>query len=161
MIKDPNSEGSETDITEQKQLLDKIRADFEEISITVNEAEKLRRQLKDLMPLVSGDVLDNVRSLDSAATQVENQMIQIKHTGKGQDVIRLPGVLMEKLSYLAMTVAISDFKPADQYVEVYEKLHKEWVEVQKAWNEIRNSKVNALKDSMDEQQIGPLIIGED
>ncbi len=161
LLKDPNTEGSLSDISEQKELLDEIRDDFEEMSIAVNEAEKLRRQLRDMMPMVEGDVLSDVKALDSVATSVENQIIQLKHTGKGQDAIRLPGMIMEKLSYLAMTVAIADFKPADQYVEVYEKLHAEWLEVQKAWEKVKNEEVNSMRDTMKENQVGPLIFGED
>ncbi len=161
LLKDPNTEGSLSNINEQKALLDKIRDDFEEMSIAVNEAEKLRRQLRDMMPMIEGDVLRDVQALDSVATSVENQIIQLKHTGKGQDAIRLPGMIMEKLSYLAMTVAIADFKPADQYVEVYEKLHAEWLEVQKAWEKVKNEEVNSMRDTMKENQVGPLIFGED
>ncbi|MEM7297395.1 MAG: sialidase, partial [Bacteroidota bacterium] len=121
LLKDPNTEGSLGDINDQKELLDKIRIDYEEMSSAVNEAEKLRRQLRDIMAMVSGDLLTEVKKVDSLATQAENQIIQLKHTGKGQDVIRLPGMLMEKMGYLASTIAIADFKPADQYLEVYEK----------------------------------------
>ena len=113
------------------------------------------------MPLVSGEILVDIKALDSAATQLENKMVQLKHTGKGQDVIRLPGMIMEKLSYLAMTVAIADFKPVDQYVEVFDKLHTEWLEVKKNWELMKNQDVTSLRNTMKENQVGPLIIGED
>ncbi|MEO1051041.1 MAG: sialidase [Bacteroidota bacterium] len=159
LMKDPNSEGTLNDINEQKALLDKIRTDYEEISLAVNEAERLRRQLKDLKPLVSEEMSAQITALDSVVTQVENQMIQLKHTGKGQDLIRLPGMLMEKLNYLANTIAIADFKPADQYVEVYEKLHAEWAEVQKTWEQVKKKDIASFDATMKEQKIGPLIIG--
>ncbi|MEM9391263.1 MAG: sialidase [Bacteroidota bacterium] len=159
LIKDPNSEGTLSDIKEQKVVLDKIRSDFEEIALAVNEAEKLRRQLRDMMPMVSGDVLEKVELLDSVATAVENQMIQLKHSGKGQDAIRLPGMLMEKLSYLAATIAVADFKPADQYVEVYDKLHAEWLDVKKAWDQVKSQEVISMQTTMKENKIDPLIIG--
>ncbi len=159
--KDPNSEGSLADISAQKELLDKVRTDFEEISLAVNEAERLRRQLRDMMPMVSGDILMDIKALDSVATTVENQMIQLKHTGKGQDAIRLPGMIMEKLGYLAMTIAVADFKPADQYVEVYEKLHAEWLRVQETWTQVKKEKVATLQNKMKENEVGPLILGED
>jgi hypothetical protein len=160
LIKDPNSEGSMADIQAQKELLDKIRTDFEEISQTVNRAEKLRRQLQDLMPMVSGTLLDQVKAVDSMATSVENQMIQLKHTGKGQDAIRLPGMLMEKMSYLASTVAIADFKPADPYVAVYDQLHEEWIGVRENWQKVKEQ-VSSLNQSMRTQNIGPLMGGKD
>jgi uncharacterized protein YecT (DUF1311 family) len=88
-------------------------------------------------------------------------MIQLKHSGKGQDQIRLPGMLMEKLSYLASTVAIADFKPADQYVEVYEELHAEWKEAQQAWNQFKKEEVAAFQNTMKSASSGPLIIGSE
>ena len=158
LLKDPNSEGTLSDIKEQKELLNKIRTDFEEMSLAVNEAEQLRRQLKDLIPFVSGDLLTEVKELDDIATKVENRMIQLQHTGKGQDLVRRPGMVMEKMNYLANTVAIADFKPADQYVEVYDKLHTEWLEVQKAWEEVKSKNVTALHEKMKEKQVGPIIL---
>ncbi len=161
LLKDPNTEGSLSDIAAQKELLDKIRLDYEAISKTVNEAEKIRRQLRDMQPMLTGDRADQVKNLDSVATALENKMIQLKHSGKGQDLIRLPGMLLEKLNYLANTVAIADFKPADQYVEVYEDLHAEWVAVEKAWNQFKKEEVATFQNSMGGDSTGPLIIGSD
>lgn len=161
LLKDPNTEGSLNDIAAQKELLDNIRTDYESISKTVNEAEKIRRQLKDMIPLLPSDKADQVKQLDSTATALENRMIQLKHTGKGQDPIRLPGMLMEKLNYLATTVAIADFKPADQYVQVYEQLHSEWVAVRQAWNQFKNEEIKAFQSGMQTDAVGPLIIGSE
>ncbi len=157
--KDPNSTGSAADIQQQKALLDKIRADYEELSIAVNEAEKLRRQLRDLMPMVDEDMREELEALDKNVTAIENRMLQLKHTGKGQDVIRVPGMLMEKLAYLATTVAIADFKPADQYVEVYEKLYGEWTEVQQSWTQLKEGEVATMREKLIET--GPLIVEAD
>ena len=68
-------------------------------------------------------------------TELENRMIQLKHTGKGQDGIRLPGMLLEKLAYLSSAVGTADFKPADQQTAVFDKLHAEWNTVKKEWQE--------------------------
>ena len=159
VLKDPNTEGSLGDIAAQKELLDKIRLDYEAISKSVNEAEKMRRQLKDMQPMLSGDGADQAKKLDSLATALENRMIQLKHSGKGQDLIRLPGMLLEKLNYLASTVAIADFKPADQYVEVYEELHAEWKTVEQVWNQFKKEDVAAFQRSMQSSSAGPLILG--
>ncbi|MDP5054933.1 MAG: hypothetical protein NWP69_14180, partial [Congregibacter sp.] len=147
-------------IREQKALLDKIRTDFEAMSIAVNEAEALRRQLRDLMPLLTGDMLTDVQALDETVTAIENQMLQIKHTGKGQDTIRLPGMIMEKLAYLASTVAIADFKPADQYIDVYAKLSAEWAEVKAAWEQVKGGDVVRLREKMIASGVAPLILAE-
>lgn len=159
LLKDPNTEGSLSDIDAQKELLDKIRLDYEAISRSVNEAEKIRRQLKDMLPMLTGDKAQQVQQLDSMATALENQMVQLKHTGKGQDAIRLPGMLMEKLNYLASTVGIADFKPADQYVEVYQQLHEEWKRLQKAWDQFKKEEMAAFQNKMQNNAVGPLIFG--
>jgi photosystem II stability/assembly factor-like uncharacterized protein len=161
LLKDPNTTGSEADIAEQKALLDRIRADFEALTLAVNEAERIRRQLRDLKPMVGEDLRTELEALDDSLMAVENRMIQLKHTGKGQDLVRLPGMLMEKLSYLAQTVAIADFKPADQYVEVYEKLHAESLEAQEAWQAIKDGELAAMRARMVEEKIGPLIVNAD
>ena len=161
LMKDPNSEGTLEDITSQKELLVKIWNDYQSISTTVNEAEKIRRQLKDMHPLLEGERAKQVHKLDSMATMLENKMLQLKHTGKGQDPIRLPGMLMEKLNYLASTVAVADFRPADQYVQVYQKLHAEWEDVQKAWNQFKKEEIAGFQNSMQNKDVGPLIIGSE
>ncbi|MEM8490338.1 MAG: sialidase [Pseudomonadota bacterium] len=161
VMKDPNSEGSLDDIRDQKALLDQIRADFEEMSLAVNEAERLRRQLRDLLPMLPEEMHEEVNALDATVTAIENQMLQIQHTGKGQDVIRLPGKLMEKLAYLASTVAIADFRPADQYLEVYESLHREWTESASAWNGVKSGEVAAMRERLIAEQLGPLVLGPD
>ncbi len=66
---------------------------------------------------------------------------------------------MEKLAYLASTIAIADFKPADQYVEVYEKLHAEWSEVQQSWVALKDGEVVTMREKLIET--GPLIVGAD
>ncbi len=71
-------------------------------------------------------------------------------------MIRLPGMLMEKLSYLASTIAIADFRPADQYAEVYEKLHAEWLEVQQAWQTVKENELAAMRAKLIDNRIGPL-----
>ena len=111
--------------------------------------------------MLDSEKADQVQKLDSVATALENKMIQLKHSGKGQDAIRLPGMLMEKLSYLSSTVAIADFKPADQYVQVYEKLHAEWEEVQQAWNQFKKEEVAVFQSAMQSDDVGPLILGKE
>ena len=164
VLKDPNSEGTMQDIQLQNELLSKIKADFEEISVTVNKAERIRRQLLDLKPMLSKDMKELNKMLsevDSSAQEIENKMIQIAHTGTGQDVIRLPGQLLEKLSYLSSTVAIADFRPADQYGEVYEKLHQEWQSVHTEWNTFLEGPLSELVEMLQNNKIGPLIVSRE
>ncbi|MEM9833254.1 MAG: sialidase [Bacteroidota bacterium] len=160
VLKDPNSEGTEEDIQQQMELLAKIRTDFEDISVTVNEIELIRRQLLDMKPMladVEGEVKEMFTSVDSAILELENEIIRLKVTGLGQDGVRFPGRLVEKLSYLSSAVATADFRPPNQHQEVYEELHARWEDVEGRWNAYQEGSLNELITILQENQIGPLV----
>jgi photosystem II stability/assembly factor-like uncharacterized protein len=163
VLKDPHSEGTVEDIRLQYQLLDQIRADFEEITGVVNEAERIRRQLLDLkamLPDEKQDLIPRLTETDSLITIIENQMIQLEHTGTGQDIIRKPGKLLEKLSYLSYATAVADFRPADQHTAVFQELHDQWLKVREDWTAFRNVLADVLQ-LLQEQEIGPVILSSD
>lgn len=160
VLKDPNSEGTEEDIQQQMELLAKIKADFEEISLTVNEIELIRRQLLDMKPMLKGagsEVKEMFATVDSTILELENEIIQLKTTGFGQDGVRFPGKLMKKLAYLSSAVATADFSPPDQHQEVYEELHARWEDVEGRWNTYKEGSLNELITKLQENEIGPLV----
>ena len=124
VIKDPNSEGTEEDINLQNQLVTKIYADLNTTISHINSIEVIRRQLLDLKAMLKNssskkEFVQMVDKLENQFLEIEKQLIQLKITGTGQDGVRYQKMLVEKLRYLAANVQISDFKPADSYVEVY------------------------------------------
>ncbi len=54
-----------------------------------------------MLPGEKEDLKPRLTETDSLITIIENRMIQLEHTGTGQDIIRKPGKLLEKLSYLS------------------------------------------------------------
>lgn len=161
VLKDPNSEGGIDDIRMQSELLDKIKSDYGEISKEVNKAERIRRQLRDLKSILTEETkaLDKeVSAVDSTVTELENKMMQLKHTGRGQDMIRLPGMLLEKLSYLSSAAGTADFRPADQHMAVFNQLHGEWEAVKKEWQECLAGPVKKLVSTLQEKEVGTLIV---
>ena len=58
-------------------------------------------------------------TLDRTLISVEEGLFQMRVTGSGQDQIRYPSRLMERLTYLFNTVAVADFRPTDQQGEVH------------------------------------------
>ena len=161
VLKDPNSEGTEEDIQLQAELLEKIKTDIEDISVTVNEAERIRRQVLDLKPMLGSEhanVHSMLATVDSTVLEIENKMIQLMRTGRGQDGVRFPGMLLEKLSYLSSAVATSDFRPADQHQEVYATLHGRWENVRKEWEDCKQGPVSELVKMLQDNKIGPLLV---
>ena len=161
VLKDPNSEGSLKDIELQQALAKKIKSEIEDISKAINKSESIRRQLLDLKPVLGKDLKDVQKELsivDSTLTTIENKMVQLKHTGTGQDAIRLPGQLLEKLSYLNDAVSVSDFKPADQHQQVFEELRQEWQNVKKEWSEYLEGPLKDFIKMLQGKDIGAIIV---
>ena len=63
-----------------------------------------------------------LKKLESEFLELEKKLVQLKITGKGQDTIRFEKMIVEKLTYLANNVQISDFRPADSYKDVHKVL---------------------------------------
>jgi hypothetical protein len=63
---------------------------------------------------------------------VEQRIIDLRMTGRGQDGVRWPVRLAGQLSYLAGTIASSDFAPTVQQREVAAVLAKETRDVHAA-----------------------------
>lgn len=123
VLKDPNSEGSLSDIRTQFALAQKIRVDQELAGETVNRIEWIRRQLYDAIDILedqgeSEDLVETAGALDAALVMIEDELIQLQVTGTGQDQVRFPGKALERLNYLMGGVTTADFRPTDQHVEV-------------------------------------------
>jgi hypothetical protein len=56
---------------------------------------------------------------------VESRLFNMTSTGRGQDFLRTPNQVIEKLSHLADVVSLGDFPPTDQALEVLRQLTTE------------------------------------
>ena len=136
VLKDPNSEGTEADIRTKVAMLERIRADHVQAAEAINRIEWVRRQVQDLKAILQEQ--SNARELmaagDSLAArliEIEEDLIQLRLTGTGQDGVRYPAKVSERLSYLMGNVATADFRPTDQQGEVHVVL-KERLEAARA-----------------------------
>jgi hypothetical protein len=53
---------------------------------------------------------------------VESRLFNMTSTGRGQDMLRTPNQMFEKLSHVADVVSLGDFPPTDQALEVLRQL---------------------------------------
>jgi photosystem II stability/assembly factor-like uncharacterized protein len=120
--KDPNSTGSEADIQAQMEMLVDVRTDLESATEMVNQIETIRAQLYSLTALLAGEQNASLRKaaddLDKKLLEVEDNLIQRKLTGQGQDSVRWPPKLVSKINYLASGLSGGDFPPTGQHREV-------------------------------------------
>jgi hypothetical protein len=141
VLKDPHSTGSESDIAEQMKLLSALREDLETVSESVNKIEILRSQLISLdRGLGNGETAQPVRSsasdLGGKLLGVEGKFLQMSATGRGQDNVRYPPMLAQKLTYLASQVGQSDFPPTTQQQAVAQELHQQAQQYQQQFAQV-------------------------
>ncbi len=131
--KDPLSGGSEEGILAQTALVDEIMKDLNQAAGMVNRIERTRAQLVALRAALPGDAADLKAAADSVEQRfiaVEEELIQLRLTGRGQDGIRYPPKLAARFSYLAGGLTGSDEGPTDQQREVHALLRAQLTEVQ-------------------------------
>jgi hypothetical protein len=133
--KDPNSEGTEADINSQMTMLFELRKDLETAGDMVNQIEIIRSQLAGITALLDpgsasppasslsaadfGSIKKAADDLDKKLVDVEENLIQRRLTGQGQDTVRWPPKLISKINYLANGIGSGDFQPTNQHREVY------------------------------------------
>ncbi|HEX6715818.1 MAG TPA: hypothetical protein VF088_01835, partial [Pyrinomonadaceae bacterium] len=128
--KDPNSGGTEADISAQHMMMLELRKDVESGSQMVNQIEFIRSQLNQLTT-TSNTASDSTSAksaadeLDKKLIDIEENLVQRKLTGQGQDTVRYPPKLLSKLNYLASGLASGDFGPTKQQREVHALLRQQ------------------------------------
>jgi hypothetical protein len=121
--KDPNTGGSVQEIAAQTRTLTGLRDALNTTVDMVNQIEVTRAQLEMLRRLIAddsaaADVRAATDSLEAKLKAVENDLQQLRLTGRGQDGVRWPAGLATKLTYVANGIASSDFAPTTQQEEV-------------------------------------------
>ena len=122
--KDPNTTGTEADIASQAALQRDVRENVNNVVAMINDVELMRRQIGDLQSVLGSDqanapVRTASADLDKKLTAFEENLFQMRYTGRGQDSTRWPNKMLEKLLHLAGDLEIGDFPPTDQQREVH------------------------------------------
>jgi hypothetical protein len=130
VIRDPHSNGTEGDIQIQTRLISSLTGVMDNMVVAVNEIESLRAQLLDLKSAIGTDesatpVKAAADALIAKLIGIEENLIQLKLTGRGQDQWRYTPQLVAKIGYLANGVESSDFQPTTQQVAVHDELKEQ------------------------------------
>jgi photosystem II stability/assembly factor-like uncharacterized protein len=128
--KDPNTTGTDADLEAQMRLLFEIRGEVDRVAGMINRAERIRAQLSALGASLADDekakdVRTAAESLDKKIVAVEERLFQVRQTGRGQDLLRYPGQLIDHLLYLASGLSVADFAPTTQQLARHEELKLE------------------------------------
>ena len=159
--KDPNSGGSDDDVQKQTAMLFELRKDLEAAGDMVNQIESIRGQLENLKGLLRGnaDVRTAADDLDKKLTDIEDNLIQRKLTGQGQDTVRYPPKLISKINYLAGGVSNGDYPPNTQQKEVQRMFETQLSSLRKRLDDVVGPDLGSFNRMLREKNIGNVIAG--
>ena len=158
VLKDPNTGASDADIQKQMAMLLDLRNDLETVAEMINQIEGVRAQLGTLKPLLRGpDLVRLADELEKKLTDIEDNLIQRKFTGQGQDTVRFPPKLISKLNYLANGVASGDFPPNTQQQEVHAMFKSQVANLRKQLDETMSQDLGNFNRMLRERNISNVI----
>ena len=164
VLRDPESEGSATEIQAQLDLQLELREMSDSTSALINRIEWARKGLMDLEERIRGDaayrdIVEAGEELDQAMIDLEMSLFDLRLTGGSarQDTIRWPRQLWAKLASLAGYSSGSDDAPTDQTLEVRDLYRVQLAEYLRRWAELAVTDVAQFNRMLVEQGLPPII----
>jgi hypothetical protein len=162
ILKDPSSGGSEQTIAAQMETQRAIVSDINNIVGQVNALEIVRGQLAALVAISGKDssyaeLKRSAESLTQKVVSVEQQLYQMRTTGRGQDALRWPVQIAEQLLYLAESVGGSDYAPTAPQKEVAQLLHQRMVKVTAQVEQLLKQDVPAFNEGLRGRNVHPVV----
>jgi hypothetical protein len=117
VIKDPHSAGTDADIRAQFAFMESVEQNASKVNEMIDQAEILRKQITTLQNVDAEQVKIAATRLYEKLTGFEENLYQLRITG-GQDGMRWPAKLQEKLGHLASELEDADFAPTSQQIAV-------------------------------------------
>ena len=164
--KDPNSSGTEADVETQTAMWLDLRSDVDKAADMVNQIEVIRGQLVQFTSLLSvpaavaggsqgdhGAIKSAAADLDKKLIDIEEQLIQRRLTGQGQDTVRWPPRLISKLNYLGSGLSGSDFPPTTQQREVHAMFKTQLAALRSRLDEVVKKELDAFNKLLRERGI--------
>jgi photosystem II stability/assembly factor-like uncharacterized protein len=163
VLKDPNTAGSETDIQAQTTTIREVHEQMSRAAALINRAEAVRAQVVNLKTFIGDDaaakeLMAAGENLDKQVIAVEERLFNITATGRGQDFLRLPSQLLEKLAHLADTLQLADFAPTDQQLAVQKLLADQVATATRDLNAVVEKDVAAYNDMLRRRNIGTVVV---
>jgi photosystem II stability/assembly factor-like uncharacterized protein len=153
VLKDPHSAGTEADLQAQFTFLQSLGANLNAAAALVNQVEILRKQVEDLKPRLNQEA----GALDAALINFEENLHQLRITG-GQDGMRWPAKLVEKLTHIASQLQENDFAPTAQQIAVSQQLTEQIRDLRRQFDDLLSQDVARFNEALRQNGIPPLPI---
>jgi photosystem II stability/assembly factor-like uncharacterized protein len=154
VIKDPHSAGTEADIRAQFSFMRALRDNLNAAGEMVNRVEVVRSQVEAL----NAQVRPEAESLDRELMSFEENLHQLRITG-GQDGMRWPAKLIEKLTHIASELQDADFPPTSQQIAVNQQLTDQIRALRTRFDELMTKEVAQFSDLLRQRGLPALQTG--
>ena len=156
VVKDPHSEASLEELTEQVAFSLELR-DAMNLAVTmINDIETIRAELNEIIPKLerSGDRKKS-QELRKVAETIIASLYDIQLTGAREDAFRSPMKLYGRLSALASDIGGygADFKPTDQQREVYAIFNKRLKDVDAKFKKFIDVEIKKLNIQLKKSEL--------
>jgi hypothetical protein len=161
--KDPNTAGSEEDVAAQTVAMRAVRDNVNSVAHTINAAESVRAQLATWRALMvkredTRDLNAAADALDKQILDVESRLFNTTATGRGQDFLRTPNQLVDKLVHLADVVSYADFAPTESQLQVGTKLTQEAAQAREQMDGILMRVLATFNATLRDRQLGAIVV---
>jgi hypothetical protein len=113
--RDPNTTATDVEIRATADLLRSMQGDMNTSTEMLGTIESARAQIQALTTDgAAADVRSRGDSLEQKLIAVEQNLVDLRLTGRGQDGVRYPVKAIGQLGYLASQIGSSDFAPTTQ-----------------------------------------------
>ena len=144
--RDPNTSASDQDIHASTDLLLALQKDLTAAAEMLNSIESIRVQLQRLG--TPAEIHSAADALEQKFMAVEQNIVDLRMTGRGQDEVRWPVKLGGQLNYLAGGVAASDLTPTEQQREVQLLLAKQLQETRSSLDRLIQTDLAAFNKKL-------------
>ncbi|MBV8053180.1 MAG: hypothetical protein JOZ80_18475 [Acidobacteriaceae bacterium] len=159
VIKDPHSGGTEADIRAQFAFLESVQENLRHAGAVVDQIENARKQLESVSSAGENtgevQIKAGAEDLDKKLVAIEENLYQLRITG-GQDGMRWPSRLIEKLGHLASELQDADFAPTSQQIAVNQQFTQQIRDLQLQLNQVMSKNVAQFNELLRKSNL-PLI----
>ena len=159
VVKDPHSAGTEADIDAQFAFLETVEQNAKDVGEMISQSEDARKELASLENSPTGDIKKAASGLNQDMTDLEENLYQLRITG-GQDGMRWPGKLQEKLAHLAGELEEGDFAPTSQQIAVNKQYTAQIRGLQIRMLQLMNKNLSDLNILLKEHNIPVIVVGQ-
>jgi len=161
--RDPSSGAADAEIVAQSVMAGEIAADLNSTVDMVNALESVRAQLATVKATLGAeasvaDLRAQTDSMSQHLQAVQEQLMQLRTTGRGQDLLRQPYRIGEQLVYLGQSIGSSDYGPTDAHRQVQVVLREALQKARVQFDAVMTAELSAYKQQLRSRNVQNAIV---